>query len=250
MAGFSNTQTVHLGQLILPLGLRPMEKSVRTYKLQRLVPSEGTQPSGIKVQSKEKADCEIVLMVGVHVLEEPVEDRSWETEILYQGDLTVMTRGSRMAAWKRYLAVLEGSNFKLYDAEYQMKRDPIAVIPLAYVLGVQPPDYDKVDGSSNGFSIVISPAGVNMSNASEFDLTDMDFNLYAFTDSAYSRDCWTVNLEEALEQYRENMAKRGEILVAKRDRRRRSMIGGVTSPSYDQLNEIIEPELIDLRFVS
>lgn len=70
---------------------------MRTYKLQRLNLSEGTQPSGIKIQSKEKADCEIVLMIGVHVLEEPVEDRSWETEVIYQGDLTVMTRGSRMA---------------------------------------------------------------------------------------------------------------------------------------------------------
>ncbi|KAF9114333.1 hypothetical protein BGX27_011153 [Mortierella sp. AM989] len=250
MAGFSNTQTVHLGQLVLPLGLQSMEKSVHTYKLQRLVSSDGTQPSGIKPQSKEKADCEIVLMIGVHVLEEPVEDRSWETETLYQSELTVMTRGSRMASWKRYLAVLEGSNLKLYDAEYQLKRDPIAVIPLAYILGVQPPDYDKVDVSSNGFSIVISPSGVNMSNASEVDLTDMDFNLYAFTDSAYLHDCWTANLEEALEQYRENMAKRGEVLVAKRDRRRRSMVGGMTSLSFDKLNEIVEPELVDLRFVS
>ncbi|KAG0024031.1 hypothetical protein BGZ80_006475 [Entomortierella chlamydospora] len=206
IAGFSNTQTVHLGQLILRLGLESMGKSVRTYKLQRLVPSEGTQPSEIKIQLKEKADCEIVLMIGVHVLEEPVEDRSWEIEILPERldchDPRI-THGSKYFyyTWKRYLAVLERSNFKFYDAEYQMKRDPIAMIPLAYVLGVQPPDHDKVDVNSNGFSILTSPVGVNMSSASKFDLTDMDLNLYAFTDSAYSHDCWTANLEDALEQY-------------------------------------------------
>ncbi|KAF9434902.1 hypothetical protein BGZ76_007227 [Entomortierella beljakovae] len=250
MAGFSNTQTVHLGQLVLPLGLQSMEKSVRTYKLQRLSYSDGTQPSGMKIQSKEKADCEIILMIGVHVLEEPIENRSWETEVLYQSDLTVMTRGSRMGSWKRYFAVLEGSNLKLYDAENQTKRDPIAVIPLAYILDVQRPDYDKVDVSSNGLSLDISPSGINMSNSAEFDLVDMDYKIHAFTDSTYLHECWTTNLEVALDQYRENMTKRNEVLVAKKDRRRRSMIDGVTSPSYERLNEVVIPELIPLRFIS
>lgn len=89
-----------------------------------------------------------------------------------------------------------------------------------------------------------------MSKASEVDLSDMDYNVYAFTDSAYLHDCWNSHLEVALEQYRENMAKRREILIAKRDRRRRCMVGGVTSPSFEQLDEIVEPELADLRFVS
>ncbi|KAF9175668.1 hypothetical protein BGX20_002271 [Mortierella sp. AD010] len=75
---------------------------------------------------------------------------------------------------------------------------------------------------------------------------DMDFSLYAFTDSAFLYDYWTANLEEGPEQYHENMAKRGETLVAKRDRRRKSM----TSPLYDLLNEFVESELIDSRFVS
>ncbi|KAF8929537.1 hypothetical protein BGZ58_008871 [Dissophora ornata] len=253
MAGFSNTQTIHLGQLVLPLPLAPMGKSVRTYKLQCLNISDGNQAAGAKIQPKGKADCEIVIMIGVHVLEEPVEDRSWETETLYQGILTVMTRGSRMASWKRYWAVLKGNAFKLYDSEYQTKRDPIAIIPLAHVLGVQPPDYDKVDVSSNGFSLVISPAGVDMSNATEFDLTDMDYNIYAFTDSAYLHECWTANLDEALEQYQENMVKRGEVMRAKTDRRRRSLVGSLHSNAAVDESQVLDErknELVDLRFVS
>lgn len=100
MAGFSNTQMVHLGRLILPLPLEPMAKSIRTYKLRRMNPIENGNyqlPGGIRILSKEKADCEIVIMLGLHVFQEPIEDRSWETEVLYQSNWTVMTRGSRMA---------------------------------------------------------------------------------------------------------------------------------------------------------
>ncbi|KAK3808373.1 MAG: hypothetical protein J3Q66DRAFT_391922 [Benniella sp.] len=192
MAGFSNTQMVHLGRLMLPLTLEPMAKSIRTYKLQRMSLADTgghyQLSGGIKIQPKEKADCEIVIMLGVHVLQEPVEDRSWETKVLYQGDWTVMTRGSRMASWKRYWVVLEGRAIKLYDAEYQLKRDPIATISLAYVQKVLLPDYDKVDVSANGFSLIITSEGVDMSNASEFDLSDMDYRVNAFTDSAYLHD--------------------------------------------------------------
>ncbi|KAG0352645.1 hypothetical protein BGZ54_002650 [Gamsiella multidivaricata] len=251
IAGFSNTDTVHLGRVILSLPLETMEQSVRTYKLQRLGSLEDVQPSAYKIQSKDKTDCEIVIMMGVHVLEEPVEDHAWETEVLYQGNLTVMTRGPRMSSWKRYWAVLDGCAIKLYDAEYQLKRNSIAAIPLAYILGVQPPDYDKINVGSNGFSIEISPTGIDVSNASGFDPADMDNILYAFTDSAYQHDGWTARIEEALDQYRENMVKRGEVKQARKSRKGRSMGPGA---ALEREEEGWEPEerqeLIDLRFVS
>lgn len=88
MAGFSNTQAAQLGHLDLNFCLDPMERSVRTYKLRRPVGDDS---------HKGKTDCEAVVMIGLHVLEEPVEDRSWETEALYQGFLTVMARCGRVA---------------------------------------------------------------------------------------------------------------------------------------------------------
>jgi len=102
MAGFSNTQTVSLGHLHLPLPLEPLEKSIRTYKLRRSVNVNNTGDATtaaamVKAQSKEKVDCEIVVMIGVHVLEEPVDDQSWESDVLFEGHLTVMTGGLRMA---------------------------------------------------------------------------------------------------------------------------------------------------------
>ena len=127
MAGFSNTQQVHLGHVQLDLPLESMENSARTFKLKRLlahaeeggvgggslvspssISSSGMRSAGSRTttslyytsgasgtQKDKVADCEIVVMIGVHVLKEPIEDRTWETETLYQGNLTVMTRGTR-----------------------------------------------------------------------------------------------------------------------------------------------------------
>ena len=125
MAGFSNTQRAHLGQLQLDMPLESMENSIRTFKLKRAQhPSTVTEGSVSSVKttttihssrtstslhSKEKADCEIVLMMGVHVFKEPVEDRTWETETLYQGNLTVMTRGTRRSVsylYTRFSSIL------------------------------------------------------------------------------------------------------------------------------------------------
>ncbi|KAF9126581.1 hypothetical protein BGW39_006502 [Mortierella sp. 14UC] len=236
MAGFSNTQPVSLGYLHLPLALEPLEKSVRTYKPRRSINSvDGSnQPLQSKAQSKEKIDCEIVVMIGVHVLEEPVDDRSWEKEILLEGHLIVMTRGLRMAAWKRYWAVLQGNAVKLYNVEYQ-----------------------TVDVGSNGFALVISPAGIDMTNASESDLaSNMDNNIYAFTDSAHLHESRNLQLERAMEIYRENMARRKEILEAKRNRSQRRGNGGhggvegVEGVEEEGEEEVERLELIDMRFVS
>ncbi len=73
---------------------------------------------------------------------------------------------------------------------------------------MQPPDYDKVDVGSNGFTLAVSHSGVDMMQAAEFDLDDMDYHVYAFTDSAYLLEIWKTHLEEALDQYRENMNER------------------------------------------
>ncbi|KAG0039069.1 hypothetical protein BGZ82_009767 [Podila clonocystis] len=214
MAGFTNNQMVRLGSLQLAFPLESMEKSVRTYKLRR--PLHDSHHAG---KPSVKTDCEVVVMVGLHVLEEPIEDRSWETDTVYQGNLTVMTRGSRMARWKRYWAVLEGASLKLYDPDYQQKRDALAAIPLAHILSIQQHDYDKVDVGSNGFCLAVDRQGVDMTHSADFDMTGMDYKIYAFTDSSYLKEVWNANLEEAMDTYRENMNRRYQVRQAKRSRR-------------------------------
>lgn len=86
MPGFCNNQTVNLGNLGLSFCLEPMEKSIHTYRL---------TPDSAKCSVK--TDCEVVVMVAMHIAEEPVEDISWETETLHQDFLTLMTRGGRTA---------------------------------------------------------------------------------------------------------------------------------------------------------
>ena len=89
MAGFCNNQTVNLGNLGLSFCLEPMEKCIHTYRL---------TPDSAK--SSIKTDCEVVVMVAMHIADEPEEDISWETETLHQGFLTLMTRGGRSAVSK------------------------------------------------------------------------------------------------------------------------------------------------------
>ncbi|GJJ77785.1 hypothetical protein EMPS_10144 [Entomortierella parvispora] len=290
MAGFSNTQRVHLGQLQLDMPLESMDNSIRTFKLKRVqhpstltdgaaspatttsTPHSSRTPTSL--HAKEKTDCEIILMMGVHVLKEPVEDRTWETETLYQGNLTVMTRGTRRSAWKRYWAVLEGSAIKLYDAEYQLKRDPVATISLGHIQGVQLPDYDKVDVGANGFSIVLSQQAVDLSQKAELfehdplEFEQLEYHVYAFADSPFLHEVWNANLEEALEQYRENMVKRAEVALAKKNRRRLWALESAAASSTaakkggncvgetifeedeEDQSEAGPLDLVDLRFVS
>ncbi|KAF9383372.1 hypothetical protein CPB97_006507 [Podila verticillata] len=238
MAGFTNNQMVHLGNLQLAFSLESMEKSVRTYKLRR--PMHDSQ-CGVKPSVK--TDCEIVVMVGLHVLEEPIEDRSWETDTVYQGNLT------------RYWAVLEGASLKLYDPDYQQKHDPLAAIPLAHIISIQQHDYDKVDVGSNGFCLAVDRQGVDMANSVDFDMMGVDYKIYAFTDSAYLKEVWNANLEEAMDTYRENMDRRYQVRQAKRSRRVPSSPsatnvdgGGGQSVPEDDDEDVVD--LIDLKFVS
>lgn len=168
---------------------------------------------------------------------------------------------------------MEGNAFKLYDAEYQLKRDPVATISLAHIQGVQPPDYDKVDVGANGFSIVLSQQAVDLSQKAELfehdplEFEQLDYHVYAFTDSPYLHDVWNANLEEALEQYRENMMKREEVAMSKKSRGRLWAMESVAAPSTigkkgrGRVGETIFEEdedqfeagplnLVDLRFVS
>ncbi|KAG0085869.1 hypothetical protein BGZ92_008642, partial [Podila epicladia] len=225
MAGFSNAhQAVHLGQLQLSFSLETMDRSIRTYKLR---PSSYSED-----KSTTKSDCEIVVMMGLHVLEEPVEDRSWETAARYRGFLTFMTRGARMSNWKRYWAVLEGRAIKLYDAEYQQKRDVLAVIPLAHLSGMHPPDLEKVDVGANGFSLAISPQGVDKSTSDEHSdvFANMDYCLYGFTDALHMRDEWTSHLQVSLEAYRAQMAQR---LKAQQRRLSRRAVQNLSRHSFE-----------------
>ncbi|KAF9201456.1 hypothetical protein BGZ59_002694 [Podila verticillata] len=249
MAGFSNSQAVHLGQLQLSFCLETTDRTIRTYKL---------RPSAANDNDKStKCDCEVVVMIGLHVLEEPVEDRTWEKASRYEGFLTFMTRGARMSSWKRYWAVLEGRAIKLYDAEYRMKRGVVAVIPLAHLTGVHPPDLEKVNVGANGFSLAIAAQGVDMTSNGEFsDIANMDYCLYSFTDSLQMRDVWTTHLQEALNSFQVYMTQRRKVQQRNLSRRavqslsRHSFESSVPpSPLEGGDGEDPISDLVELKFV-
>ncbi|KAF9416606.1 hypothetical protein BGZ94_010173 [Podila epigama] len=253
MAGFSNAQAVHLGHLQLAICLENMEKNVKTLKLRP--PTHATTAD--EKNAAAKTDCEVVIMYGLHILEEPTEDRSWETESLYQGFLTFMTRGARMSNWKRYWAVLEGRAIKLYDAEYQQKRDVLATIPLAYILNIQPPDLEKVDVGANGFALEINPQGIEMpSGGGEMaDYGHMDYCLYGFTDSLHFHHVWTAHIEAALDGFKAHLAKRQKLHQARLSRRaaqslsRHSFESSVPPSPLCISNDDPMMDRVDIKFV-
>lgn len=89
-----------------------------------------------------------------------------------------------------------------------------------------------------------------MSNATEEDLaSNMDNNIYAFTDSAHLHKSWNLQLERAMVGYREGMARREEISEAKRSRSQRRCGGGGVVEVVEE-EEMARADLIDMRFVS
>jgi hypothetical protein len=90
-----------------------------------------------------------------------------------------------------------------------------------------------------------------MTNASEFDLaSNMDNNIYAFTDSAHLHESWNCQLERAMELYREGMARREEIQEAKRNRSQRRGGSGGSVDVEESEEDVGRVDLIDMRFMS
>lgn len=85
----------------------------------------------------------------------------------------------------------------------------MAVIPLAHLSGVHPPDLEKVDVGANGFSLAVAAQGVDITSNGEYsDIANMDYCLYSFADSLQMRDVWTTHLREALNSFQVYMAQR------------------------------------------
>ena len=94
------------------------------------------------------------------------------------------------------------------------------MIPLAHISQVQLPDYEKVDVGANGFSMTINPLGVDLKSiSSSIDPSELDYCMYASTDSSHFHEVWLEHMEEAIEQCQENMNKRKKTVVARMNRR-------------------------------
>lgn len=116
---------------------------------------------------------------------------------------------------------------------------------------MHPPDLEKVDVGANGFSLAISPKGVDMSTRGEYSdvFANMDYCLYSFADSLQMRDEWTAHLQESLEAFTTHMAQR---LKAQQRRLSRGAVQSNVPPSpFDGDGEGEDPfaDLVELKFV-
>lgn len=131
----------------------------------------------------------------------------------------------------------------------------IAVLPLAHITGVQPPDHEKVDVGANGLSLVVDHHGVDSKTGTGVCQDELDFCMYAFSDSSQSYDVWSAHLEEALYQFQFNMTRRMEAQKSRAARQarqslsRQSFESSVPPTPLDGLDERLRTELIDMRYV-
>ena len=133
----------------------------------------------------------------------------------------------------------------------------MGVIPLAHIMRIEPPDYDKVDVGANGLSMIVDPNGVDLrgSGNNQVDASELDYSVYAFTDSSHLHEVWSAHLEEALDQYHEKMKRRGQMQKANMVRRasqslsRHSFESSVPPSLLDREDEGLRREMIDVKFV-
>lgn len=124
---------------------------------------------------------------------------------------------------------------------------------------MHPPDPEKVDVGANGFSLAISPQGVDKSTSGEHSdvFANMDYCLYGFTDSLQMHDEWTAHLQESLEAFRAHMAQRLKARQRRLSRRalqslsRHSFESSVPPSPLDGCEEGGDPlaDLVELKFV-
>ena len=137
----------------------------------------------------------------------------------------------------------------------KQQRDVMGVLPLAHITGVQPPDCEKVDVGANGLSLLVDPHGVGPKTGAGVCRDELDFCMYAFSDSAQSCEVWSAHLEEALDQYKFNMARRMEVLKSRAARQarqslsRQSFESSLPPSPLEGLDDRLRTELIDMRYV-
>lgn len=133
----------------------------------------------------------------------------------------------------------------------------MAVISLAHLSGVHPPDLEKADVGANEFSLPIAAQGVDKASSGEYsDIANMDYCIYSFTDSPQMRDVWTSHLQEALDGFQVYMTQQRKAQQRRLSRHavqslsRHSFESSVpSSPLEGSDEEDLFFDLVEMKFV-
>ncbi|KAI8059058.1 uncharacterized protein B0P05DRAFT_640879 [Gilbertella persicaria] len=171
---------VCLGTQEFKIQMRPSEK-----KLKR-----------ITIQDKESHDqYQVLIVFGTYVSSRVMT--LLDNKRIYEGFLTVYTRGKLIPRWTRYWAALYPGHIELYDFEYKETKDPLYKISLKALLDVfhPPTDDDErlVDVGSLGLALQFSEESLmdKMINP------DFEYRMYILPDDLEKSQEWEQALLHA-----------------------------------------------------
>ncbi|CAO3703713.1 unnamed protein product [Rhizopus stolonifer] len=123
---------------------------------------------------------------------------------VYDGYITVYTKGSYTPRWNRYWARLSPECFQLYDFEYKDKRKPACEIPLVSLLDVFNPPIDDderlVDVGSLGLALQFSD---HVLDETEVVSDVLEYRIYILPDDAQRAKEWEESFRQVLKLIKE-----------------------------------------------
>ncbi|KAG0745536.1 hypothetical protein G6F57_003438 [Rhizopus arrhizus] len=129
-----------------------------------------------------------------------------QNKLIYEGYITVYTKGRYTPRWNRYWATLSPEGFELYDFEYKEKRKVLYKIPLGSLLEVFHPPIDDderlVDVGSLGLALQFSEHVLDETE----EITDvLEYRMYVLPDDLKSCKEWESAFTEVaalIKEYR------------------------------------------------
>ncbi|KAI9286203.1 hypothetical protein BC943DRAFT_379471 [Umbelopsis sp. AD052] len=143
---------------------------------------------------------QILVSIGLHVNHRTMAVVN-QTRF-YEDYLTVYVRSGMTPRWRRYWAILKGSNLGLFDFEYREDRPPIAIIPLQEFLSAFHPAVDdderQVDVGSMGLALQFSDMCLSTEMQKDERLRDLSIferRMYILADNMISLSQWEKAFE-------------------------------------------------------
>ncbi|KAK4520196.1 uncharacterized protein ATC70_008327 [Mucor velutinosus] len=172
---------VCLGSQVFKIPMRPCEKKLKRITIQD---AEGNNQYQVLVVYGTFVSSRVMTLL--------------DNKLIYEGFITVYTRGKLIPRWARYWATLYPGHIELYDFEYKKRRKALYKISIKALLDVfhPPTDDDErlVDVGSLGLALQFSHESLSMENSIN---PDFEYRMYILPDDHERSQEWEQALMHA-----------------------------------------------------
>ncbi|KAL7318117.1 hypothetical protein PS15m_004379 [Mucor circinelloides] len=172
---------VCLGSQVFKIPMRPCEKKLKRITIQ---------------DAESNNQYQVLVVYGTFVSSRVMT--LLDNKLIYEGFITVYTRGKLIPRWARYWAALYPGHIELYDFEYKERRKALYKISIKALLDVfhPPTDDDErlVDVGSLGLALQFSHESLSMENSMN---PDFEYRMYILPDDHERSQEWEQALMHA-----------------------------------------------------